>query len=382
MSKSEDAARNDESDDDCPYRKIYGAEFDYDRYFDDGPYRLSIGPSIQLWGDMGFHESLTGLSFEWNFPHAKKANARVGKSEKDDTLNVYWKFHDSDEEFLLPMETNDFLECYFLTRPESEIPSWFDYEGKFSSPLFNLDPSVTMLSNFELPCEAPDMFDCVRNELKGRWQTTLACFNDSSNVSYYDPGGDQCYPLSFLLTLIVICKYYDPSTKLPTMKKDTPEARKTQQLVDQFTSLISNHGTATNELLNICKVLTMTSIAYDKKKDHSLEQTKEIVITAEAIILTMSTEYEGYSDNWYMTDDLMAVDRCVYQLVMGLGRILLHEQSINGIRALGNGEMVATHLKAGSFVQFLDEDNFEQHHEDATKMWNDVLKFAEGLKDN
>ena len=378
----------------CPpeYRELYGPDFDHDRYSNEKAYRLSIGPSIHLWGEEEFLESLTGLLFKWNFPHAQKgpcvAKARVGIPDNDDNLNVYWNFdnNSSQEEFLLPMEPHDFLECYFLTRPQSEIPSWFNFKRKFESPLFHLDESVK-LSNYELPYHACEIFKCVEEEQDGRWWITFACLNDPDNASHYDPQGDERYPLSFLLTLIVICKYYDPSTQLPLIRKDTVEARRVQKLVDKFTAMLSTRGNATKQMMKICNDLTKKSLAFVKKDNPTLKDIKDKLILIEAIILTMSDKYERVtgSDNWYLTDDFISVSQCAYELVMGIGRILLHKKAIDGIKALENGNIFATHLKEGSFVQFVECEDFEDYCKDeddnAMKMWNDILQFVEGLKE-
>lgn len=392
-----DEINNGEDDDYLEYKKLYGPDFDYDRYDEDKDYRLSIGPSIPLWGESGSIESLVGLSWEWNFPNVQTNNnnkcstivkARVGMTEDngwmDKTRNVYWKFDNLDKEFLLPMEEEDLLECYFMTRPKEEIPSWFDYEHKFASPLFDIQPHIK-LSNFHLPHYAIEEFKCVEEE-QDRWDTTMSCLNDPNNARYYDPDGER-YPLSFLLTLIVISKGLDSSTKLPMMRKDSVEATKVQKLVDIFTANISTHGTATRQLLRICNDLKKMSTAFAKNKDPTLEETKEVLVFVEAIILTMSTEYEDHytHDNWYSTSDLDGVYQCTYELVMGIGRVLLHEKAIDGIKVMENGKIIATHLKSGAFVQFVSEDSDSlkeccEGDEDVMKMWTDILNFAEYLK--
>ena len=377
-------------------------EYDEEKY-DDAEYRLAYGCSIPLWGEHGYDDSLIGLEIKWIFPHGGACTGTV-RSVKEAALNnsmmnVYWTVSANEnenenenennelEEYLLPMEVDDILECYYLLKDADSRPDWLSYEHKFSSPLFNLDAKSSTLSNFHLPYYACEIFPWIQEEeSEDRWRITIACLNDPSCTKHYDPAGTQAYPLGLLLTLIVICKYYDPTTKVPMIFKDTPEARMTLKMADEYARDLNNNGhrplEALEEMVQDLNKEVESFLAIASKRAPTEKERKFVVMNCEAVILTMSREYENDNASWYMTSDTDRLFKVTYDLIMGLGKALLHSTAKSTIQELDNADNIATHLVEGNFIQFVEDEDFKESEEykDAVQVWEDLVKLTERLK--
>ena len=125
-------------------------------------------------------------------------------------------------------------------------------------------------------------------------------------------------------------------------------------------------------------------LAIAPSKRAPTEKVKKFVVmtNCEAVILTMSREYEHDNASWYMTSDTDRLFKVTYDLVMGLGKALLHSTAKSTIQELDNADNIATHLVEGNFVQFVEDEDFKESEEykDAVQVWEDLVKLIEGLK--
>ena len=204
--------------------------------YQDAAYRLSVGPSIERWGENGYSESLVGLELELGFGHLGECRGTVTGSEEkwgETRLTVEWTSSpDHDETFTSTLGAGVVLGCHFRGRP---MQSWMDDSDKrsFDCPLFNV-PAGAQLADFELPIEAQSFFPCCDGDPGERWWLTLKCLNDAQNAAALVRGtGITPYPTALLLAIIVLThEELDPSTKLPLVKDPAKQA--VYALADQF----------------------------------------------------------------------------------------------------------------------------------------------------
>ena len=160
----------------------------------------------------------------------------------------------------------------------------------------------------------------------------------------------------------------------------------TLQRADEYARILNNNGhrplEALEEMVQDLSKEVESFLAIASKRAPTEKERKFVVMNCEAVILTMSREYENDNASWYMTSDTDRLFKVTYDLVMGLGKALLHSSAKATIQELDNADNIATHLVEGNFVQFVEDEDFKESEEykDAVQVWEDLVKLTEGLK--
>ena len=160
----------------------------------------------------------------------------------------------------------------------------------------------------------------------------------------------------------------------------------TLQRADEYARILNNNGhrplEALEEMVQDLSKEVESFLAIASKRAPTEKERKFVVMNCEAVILTMSREYENDNASWYMTSDTDRLFKVTYDLVMGLGKALLHSTAKSTIQELDNADNIATHLVEGNFVQFVEDEDFKESEEykDAVQVWEDLVKLIEGLK--
>ena len=199
---------------------------DEEKYCKDPAYRLSCGPSVELWRAHGFDESLVGLRFSLSFAdhgtcHGEVASVLEPKYGESLFL-VTWTCVaasgsstaaavGSNESFRSELTAEVVLGCHFRGKSR---PKWMGekYKRGHECPLLMLPPGAELV-DFEMPMEAEQFFPWVADDEDSRWWVTLCRLNDPACAAGYGPGM-KAYPLPLLLTIIVlILEEIDSSVK-------------------------------------------------------------------------------------------------------------------------------------------------------------------------
>ena len=350
-----------------------GNPIDEDRYGDDPSYRIQCGPSLDLYGDMGYLESLVGLGIQLDFGKSIGSSVGTAHAVKKDNhyeklLSVKWICDGDTTTYESVLSVDDFLQWYFHdhTTPPNQRPNWLD-EKEFDlekSPFLVSPSSIESLANWEFPLSAEEsgMFEWAKGPHDDqRWWTTIACLNDPANRKRYDPTGKVAYPASLLLTMCLIIKEcHDPSTKLPMIV--TKESKAVLQFADQYSAAIRESGGGGhgyNELHNLSSIVN--SILKDAKRMWS-QQTYQ---KTQALILTLSDEYESGSlnDDYRYCDDLELMGTTFSNILQLFKIILLDEK--HPIDA-SDREFLKPHLEAGPYEEPIEDDN------EAEAIWGEL----------
>lgn len=296
----------------------------------------------------------------------------------ESVFNVVWTC--SEQEFLSQLAAEDVVAWHFYGR---EKPSWLSKEkydrAADCSFLFatadddDSSKKANNMTNFDLPADANDIFPWVDDERDGRWWTTLACLNDPKCASHYDPTGKMAYPLPLLLTIIVICREFDETVKLPMII--TSDKKAVFKLADKYARRLNQSGPRLGyrELEALEQIVD--SIDTNPSTDEEWRKTYQ---QCEAVILTLSEAFERDNDSWTYADDPPRIHEVCAELVSAcLGAVLLNAPSEATKQWLSKDiAHISQHLNAGNFVQFVEDGDFAAEFPVAAKTWEQLTQLA------
>ena len=191
--------------------------------------------------------------------------------------------------------------------------------------------------------------------------------NDPDAAPMIAPG-IKSYPTPLVLTMMMLVKDGDGSTKLPIIV--TEENKEVFELADVFARKLS--GTQGKQLQQLAKLVKEVSNAVSANNNSN--NWRSAYNQVQALILTMSNKFEGEKDGWIYTYDperLCVVTACIVKVV---GSVLLHPPSEEAKAAVQKDmDFLRGHLKEGSFVQIIDGDDFEEEHSEAFQIWKELV---------
>jgi hypothetical protein len=330
---------------------------------DDSSDKETFGPSIERYGDDGLAENLIGLTMEMKFISCEEACRGVVKSvlqdascQDDQVFEVIWTCGQDPTEYSSKMSPDDIIGWHFFTHIQ-EPPTWFDERrGTKCTQLFrssSSSSSSTKLINFKFPAEAEEYFPFVKDDANKRWPITIFRLNDPLIPPTYFGGKTKSYPLSLLLTIIVICKDYDPSTILPIVIAS--EGNEIFKLTDQFTRYLSGRKERWEELAALNSVAKLAAA-----KVHRVESDDDWKIAYEnvqALVLTLSENFESTYHDWKLggTDESI-FDVCAkIVLLVGVTFLQPPSQACQDICDRDKA-FLGEHVMAGSFVNMINND--------------------------
>lgn len=225
------------------------------------------------------------------------------------------------------------------------------------------------MTNFHVPCAAEECgFPWVRDDSDGRWWTTIACLNDPACAFQYDPSRTRAYPLPLLLTIIVVSREFDPSTKLPLVK--TQEKQRVYKMADDFARRLAEPGGSHGALAALESLVRgLRCHAEDSSNwNHAYAY-------CEALILTLSRDFEKDYDNWAYNSDPETMHQVLADLVEAMNKILVNPP-IEKTKAIlaADWSYLLPHIMAGNFVQFVEEEGFTEEFPNAAKKWEELIK--------
>ncbi|CAB9498746.1 expressed unknown protein [Seminavis robusta] len=344
-----------------------------DRYEEDAAFRKEYGPSVAHYGFCGENLSLEGLQIVLDYGHVGTCVGTVRVDDSDELKTAWTCSPKHDEEFVFKMETDQVLAYYFLGKDSGKEPDWVksdtdevDY-GKYASSFLSL-PESAKLVNWAVPVSANDFFPDIvdAEDPDERWWATMARLNDPKAAHVIGPG-IKGFPTPIVLTIVLLTKDFDPgSTNLPTLV--TKDNKEVFALADQFTRQINN-GSQIHKLEKL--VQNVSSAAKKNKKNNW----RKAYIQVHALILTLSDNFEASNNSWTFTDDCERQDKIAKNIVQVVASVLLHPPS-NAMKALVDKDMTTSlreHLKAGSFTQFVEEDEFAEDYPKLFEAWTQLV---------
>lgn len=93
--------------------------------------------------------------------------------------------------------------------------------------------------------------------------------------------------------------------------------------------------------------------------------------------MSLSSEFEHENDSWHYADDPEGINNVCAKLIETLASVLLKPPSAAMKELLARDEALWQHLKAGSFIQFVEEEEFGEEHPRALKAWQDLTQCEE-----
>jgi hypothetical protein len=341
-----------------------------------------FGPSIDRYGEDGLAENLIGLTMEMNFVSCEEACRGVVKScikdsgcGDDQIFQVIWTCGDDPTEYSSKLCPDDIIGWHIFTHNQ-EYPTWFDERrGTESSQLFRSSSSPPSSSfkliNFRLPAdEVEEYFPFMKDDPDERWWATLNRLTDPDVPPTYFGGNLKSYPLSLLLTIIVIFKEsMDPSTILPLV---IAKGNVIFKLTDQFTRSLSGKPGMRAELAALHKLVQRVAAKVKQVKDD--DSWKTAYEHVQALILTLSENFESAHGGWNMVNLPESIFEVCAKIVLTVGGVLLHPPSL-ACKAICERDkaFLGEHLMAGTFVSLIsDEENFDEDHPVASGVWKQL----------
>jgi hypothetical protein len=351
-----------------------------DRYSSDPSYRLACGPDVERWlwnqeQNQEHDESLIGLELCLDFGVLGECTGKVTSSAGDKMLRVAWTCAPNhDETFESELPADAVIAWYFRGRA-APIPSWAVDAAEpraVGCPLFNASAG-TKLVNFALPLDANEYFPWVDDERNNRWWATLCRLNDPPAAEAYAPGMAS-YPLPLLLTIILVTKeeFGDPDVQLPTVVVEGKA--EVYALADSFARRLSGSSERRmgyGELKALEKLIgTVAATVPPASATSDDERWRRAYTNVEALVLTLSEQFEEVDDNWQYADDPERVESVCASVILTIGAVLLHAPSVATRRELSdNWAEISRHMKAGSFVSGIRDDDFKTKFPDACRAW-------------
>jgi hypothetical protein len=339
--------------------------------------KKTFGPSIETYGEDGLAENLIGLTMEMKFLSCEEACRGVVKSclhdsndQDEQVFQVIWTCGDDPEEYSSELCPDDIIGWHIFTH-NKEPPTWFDERrGTESTQLFRSSSSPPSspfkLVNFRLPCEGETYFPLMKDDVDERWCSTVHRLNDPDVPPTSYGGNLKSYPLSLLLTIIVMCKEVDPSTILPLVIAEGNEIFK---LTDQFTRHLSGRSEMREELVALYQLVQM--VIYKAEQANDDDNWKIAYENAQALILTLSEKFESVHHGWKMVDLPESIIEVCAKIVLIVGSVLLRPPSL-ACKAICERDkaFLGEHLMAGTFVdEISDNEDFDEEHPVASAVW-------------
>ena len=125
-------------------------------------------------------------------------------------------------------------------------------------------------------------------------------------------------------------------------------------MADKFTRRINNGGQQIRKLQRLIADIksSVTSKNTDKEWRKAYNQ-------VQALILTLSDDFEEPYDSWTYSDNSERLDKITKELVQLVASVLLHPPSKATKEVVDkNMAFLRGHLKAGSFTQYVDDEDF------------------------
>ncbi|CAB9498749.1 expressed unknown protein [Seminavis robusta] len=350
-----------------------------ERYAEDEAFRTEYGPSIDHYGNYGENNALEGLRIVLDYGHFGTCIGTVRAHGSDELKAVWTCSPKHDEEFEINMEADQIIAFYFHGRGSGEQPDWFSNEedyGKHVSSFLCL-PEGTKLVDWAVPLCASDfdlgILDDEDPNKKERWRATVARLTDPDAARILSPG-IKGFPTTMVLTTLLICKDLDSyGTKLPTLI--TEENKEVFELADKFTRQLSNGNVS--KIGRLQKLVQQVAAEVKKQKVNNWRQAYNQV---QALILTLSDSFERPNRGWTYSNDLEMVDEISKRIVEVVSSVLLHPPS-EEMQGLVDKDMAAfllEHLKAGSFSDFVEEDDFAEAYPAVAETWTQLVGNEEG----
>jgi hypothetical protein len=163
--------------------------------------------------------------------------------------------------------------------------------------------------------------------------------------------------------------------KLPTIVSS--EKKAVFQLADKFAYRLTRSGT--DGLADVDDIVQKLAGLAEKLRSPATCSDKEWKAAyqyCEALILTLSREFENDNANWYYTDDVGLHSVCS-DMVTALGTVLLNPPSDETKQLLSKDlDHIKHHLKEGNFVQFVEDEDFADEFPDTVKTWEQLTQLA------
>jgi len=388
----------------CPYEEMpyEEAEAFIDKYDDDPKFRLEVGPNIGMYGDSGYGESLVGLQINVDFGYFGVFRGVVAQDFfeelQEDHFRVVWTCGATASSsarttsLTTCLSGTHVLAWYYLGRDERDIPPWFTGRVEKSAAAFVSElaaaPAGTELVSFQFSYDEEFSEPLLRFEAgsfesrQEKWSVTMSRLNDPPAAAYY---GNNYYPLSSVLLTFALCRHLAPSCMetLPAIVSE--ENRELFALADKYSRLVygsSHHQTGYGQLIALEKIvkkifsLPFPSGGYKKKKDW-----KEPYLRVQALILTLSSQFEEENGDWEMANDPERIDELVINvrtLIMRtmcyktLTRKLKVEEAIEN-RLKKDRHFNMKHIRAGSFVLVESSDEFIESNPGPALCWKGYM---------
>jgi hypothetical protein len=346
---------------------VRGSEEEDDLYCSSQDYRLWFGPSIDRHGDYNLSESLFGLTIEMKFVFCEETCRGVVKSCSQDLFQVIWTCGDDPEEYTSELDSDDILAWHFFTHNQ-EPPTWFDATpGTMSTQFFRPSlSSSSKLVNFRLPLT--ESFPSAMDDADERWWATITRLNDPDVPPSYFGGNLKSYPLSLLLTMIVIAKGIDPSTIVPLV---IASGSKIFKLTDKFTRSLT--GSGRSELAAVNKLVQLVAVKVKQVEDDN--DWNIAYENVQALILTLSENFESAHTTWTTLNSAEPILEVCAKIVLIVGTVLLHPPSqACKVICERDKEFLGEYLMTGTFVSPMSnhEDCFEEDHPVASRVWKEL----------
>ena len=191
--------------------------------------KLQPDSRLKTWAETHDNHSLVGLPLHLCFGALGQCHGAVSACNEDMYAATWTCGPRHDEVFTSKnLSVEGVLGWHLRAHPappapdESTAEDWPDWDnyrirGK-NCPLLDVPTDGAQLVDFELPIDGHEFFSGVDTDHDQRWWVTIARLNDPLAANMYAPH-IVSYPLSWLLTIIIITKEEmgDPSVKLPTL---------------------------------------------------------------------------------------------------------------------------------------------------------------------
>lgn len=346
-----------------------------ERYDESAAYRIVKGPSIVLWGESGFDESLFGLQIDLDFGVFGSLRGIVQKQH--DPFKISWRCGPdfdkrSGETFIstTAMKASEIVAWYYLQKDDDDRPSWVNTDNEHVGEealnfVHSLKSAVegTKLVNWQpLPNEAHGFFQhSQKYDSEERMYVTLSKLNDPEGAMFY--GSGKIYPVPFLLAMYAYSINIDPSTALPILTNE--ENKELFTYVDRFAHFLVKRDDDNDGRPGFKQLGGLEAIVeeYSNEKINSEKAWKKAYLFAQALMLLLSDKYEEPIRSYHMVDDL---DR-LHKLCTGILNVF--NSAMSPSRAPNDATLAqlkkdlqfnSHHLNHGSFITIVTDETFQK----------------------
>jgi hypothetical protein len=261
-------------------------------------------------------------------------------------------------------------------------PSWLDEEHRrtLDSPLFHIAPGAE-LADFELPCdEGEAYFPCLEGASPhegGRWYVTMTSLNDPPyGVALIRELGAP-YPTPWVLAIIVLtAELAGCGVKIPIVKD--PAKQQVYDMADTFARRLGAPESSKGQLAALKKLARVIPAGPFSCEESWLDAYAK----TEALLLTLSMNFEEAHDNWRYADDPERISGACASLITAFASVLLHPPSESSAQRLADEkDYLRQHLEACSLTLHTDDEGgcrgFEEMFPEAAATWELLLKVGE-----